>query len=203
MNEFRTFDLSGDHAGDAYKLLAGLVTPRPIALVSTIDAEGRVNAAPYSFFNVFGSKPAMIAFAPGNRSDGTPKDTALNIAASGDFVVNLVDEPIAEAMSACSADLDYGTSELEHAGLTATASDRIASPRIAEAPVALECRELETLTIGGNRMVIGQVELVHVREGVLDPGDLHVRPEHYRVIGRMHGADGYTRTRDQFAIPRG
>lgn len=195
-------DLEGKHADDAYKILAGLVTPRPIALVTTRDSAGNVNAAPFSFFNVLGSDPPIVAFAPGDRAPEVPKDTARNIRDNHEFVVNLVDEAIAGRMVQCAASLEYGESELQHAGLTPAASIRVRPPRIAEAPVSLECREWGTLQIGGNRLVIGMVGIVHVRDGILDPQRLHVQRDAYRVIGRMHGADGYTRTTDFFTIDR-
>ena len=100
-------DLEGRHADRAYAILAGLVTPRPIALVTTVDAEGRVNAAPFSFFNVLGAEPPIVGFAPGDRDDGTPKDTARNIRLTHEFVVNLVDEAIAEPMNRCAASLPF------------------------------------------------------------------------------------------------
>jgi flavin reductase (DIM6/NTAB) family NADH-FMN oxidoreductase RutF len=109
-------DLEGRFADRAYTILASLVTPRPIALVTTISADGRINAAPFSFFNLMGANPPILAFAPGDRDDGTPKDTALNIRATHEFVVNLVDEAIAEAMNQCAASLPYGENELTRAG---------------------------------------------------------------------------------------
>ena len=196
------FDLNGDHAGDAYKILSGLVTPRPIALVTTQDDECNVNAAPFSFFNVFGSSPPIVAFAPGDRAPGIPKDTARNIRKNQEFVVNLVDESIAERMVQCAASLDYGQSELLHVGLTTAPSVGVRPPRIAEAPASLECREWGTLQVGENRLVIGTVGMVHVREGVLDAEKLHVNRDAYPVIGRMHGPDGYVRTSDFFAMQR-
>jgi flavin reductase (DIM6/NTAB) family NADH-FMN oxidoreductase RutF len=196
------FDLAGADAPLAYKLLASLVIPRPIALVTTVDQEGRVNAAPFSFFNVLGSEPPIVGVCPGDRDDGTPKDTARNIRTTGAFVVNLVDEPLAHAMSDCSASLPPGTSELEHAGLTAIPADTVRPPRIAEAPVSLECTEWGTLRIGANRLVIGLVKRLHVREGILDPESLRLRHDAYSAVGRMFGADGYCRTRDVFRIPR-
>jgi len=196
------FDLAGEHAPLAYKLLASLVLPRPIALVSTVDADGMVNAAPFSFFNVLGAEPPIVGVCPGDRDSGVPKDTARNIRATGEFVVNLVDEPIARAMSDCSASLPPGSSELAYAGLTATPSDTVRPPRIAEAPVSLECAEWGTLQIGSNRLVIGLVRRVHVRDGILDPDTLRVHHDAYAVVGRMFGADGYCRTRDIFRIPR-
>ncbi len=196
------FDFEGEDLPKAYKLLAGLVTPRPIAWVTTVDGEGRVNAAPFSFFNVFGSRPPMVVFAPGDREPGVPKDTAKNIRETGGFVVNLADETLAEAMVACAASLLRGESELEKVDLVTRPSVSVSAPRIAEAPVSLECTEWSTLEVGRNRLVIGEVKRVHVRDGLLDPETLHVNLEAYRPIGRMHGPDGYTRTRDFFTIER-
>ncbi|MGY8687248.1 MAG: flavin reductase family protein [Verrucomicrobiales bacterium] len=196
------FDFEGKDLPQAYKLLAGLVTPRPIAWVTTIDEEGRVNAAPFSFFNVFGADPPIVAFAPGNRAPGIPKDTARNLRRNGQFVVNLANETLADAMVACAASRPHGENELDHVNLTTAPSTSINTPRIAEAPVSLECTEWSTLEIGRNRLVIGVVKRVHVQEGILDPQTLHVNLEAYRPIGRMHGPDGYTRTRDVFTIER-
>src|ERR1700735_626316 len=105
-------DLEGKYADRAYFLLASLVTPRPIALVTTLSPDGRVNAAPFSFFNLLGADPPILGFAPGDRDNGTPKDTALNVRATHEFVVNLVDEKIAEAMNQCAATLPFGENEL-------------------------------------------------------------------------------------------
>jgi flavin reductase (DIM6/NTAB) family NADH-FMN oxidoreductase RutF len=196
------FDFEGEDLAQAYKLLSGLVTPRPIAWVTTVDEEGRVNAAPFSFFNVFGSRPPIVGFAPGDRSPGVPKDTAKNLRRTGSFVVNLANEALAEAMVACAASLPAGENELERVGLTTKPSVTVKAPRIAEAPVSLECCEWSTLEIGRNRLVIGVVKRLHVCEGVLDPETLHVNLEHYRPVGRMHGPDGYTKTREFFTIER-
>jgi len=196
------FDLTGEHAKHSYKLLAGLVTPRPIAWVTTQDEEGRINAAPFSFFNVLGTRPPIVAFAPGDRSPGIPKDTARNIRRSGEFVVNLVDEACAEAMNLTSAELPFGESEIKHAGLSVTASSAVTPPRIAESPVSLECREWSTLEIGRNRLVIGLVERIHVRDGAIDPETLLVNPDVFRPIGRMEVPSGYCRTNDRFDMPR-
>src|ERR1039457_1557015 len=138
-------DLEGKHADRAYAMLVSLVTPRPIAWVTTLDDKGVVNAAPFSFFNALGANPPIIGFCPGDRDDGTPKDTARNIRSNHEFVVNLVDEALAEAMNRTSATLPFGTSELPGAGLTAAASSVVKPPRIAEAPASLECAEWGTL----------------------------------------------------------
>lgn len=196
------FDLTGEHARYAYRLLAGLVTPRPIAWVTSCDADGRINAAPFSFFNVFGTRPPILGFAPGDRSPGIPKDTARNIRRTGEFVVNLVDEACAEAMNLTSSEVEPEVSEIELAGLHVEASSVVAPPRIAEAPVALECREWSTLEIGRNRLVIGLIDRIHARDGVLDPETLLVDRENFSPIGRMEVPAGYCRTRDHFDMPR-
>jgi len=168
MLRFMELDLEGQFADRAYPILASLVTPRPIALVTTLSPDGKVNAAPFSFFNVLGAAPPILAFAPGDRDDGTPKDTARNIRLTHEFVVNLVDEAIAEAMNKCAASLPYGENELVLAGLRAAPSAVVKPPRILESPVSLECQEWGTLQIGNNRVVIGLVKRVHLREELFD-----------------------------------
>jgi flavin reductase (DIM6/NTAB) family NADH-FMN oxidoreductase RutF len=195
-------DLVGHDAARAYAVLAGLVTPRPIALVTTLGPDGVVNAAPFSFFNVLGATPPYCAFAPADREDGTPKDTARNIRLNHQFVVNLVDESVAEAMNRCSAALPYGESELQHAGLTAAPSSVVKPPRILEAPVSLECLEHSTVQIGSNRLVIGLIQRLHAREGLIDPKTLRVNFDQYFPIGRMGGPNWYSRTRDRFEMIR-
>ena len=117
-------DLEGKHARRAYQILASLVTPRPIAWVTTLGPDGVVNAAPFSFFNVLGANPPILGFCPGDRDDGTPKDTARNIRLSHEFVVNLVDEKTAEAMNRTATSLPYGVSEIQNASLTTAAEFR-------------------------------------------------------------------------------
>src|SRR5271154_7137858 len=195
-------DLEHEFADRAYTLLASLVTPRPIALVTTLSADGRVNAAPFSFFNLLGANPPICAFAPGDRDNGTPKDTALNIRATHEFVVNLVDEKIAEAMNQCAASLPYGENELVRAGLTAAPSSIVKPPRIAESPASLECVEWGTLQIGGNRLVIGLVKRIQVRDELFDPQTQRIRSELFHVIGRMASPNWYCRTTDRFEMKR-
>lgn len=196
------FDLAGEHSRYAYRLLAGLVTPRPIAWVTTCDDKGQVNAAPFSFFNVFGTRPPILGFAPGDKEPGIPKDTARNIRQTGEFVVNLVDEALAEAMNKTSAEVGSEINELELAGLTEARSSTVAPPRIAEAPVSLECREWSTLEIGRNRLVIGLIDRIHTQDGILDPTTLLVNPEAFTPIGRMEVPSGYCRTEDRFSMAR-
>jgi flavin reductase (DIM6/NTAB) family NADH-FMN oxidoreductase RutF len=195
-------DLEGEHADRAYAVLSALVTPRPIAWVTTLDASGVVNAAPFSFFNVLGANPPIVGFCPGDRDDGTPKDTALNVRMSHEFVVNLVDEDVAQAMNLTAASLPFGTSEMAAAGLTAAKSSLVKPPRIAEAPASLECVEWGTLQIGGNRLIIGLVKRIHVRDELFDPVTSRIQVERYRVIGRMASPDWYCRTMDRFEMKR-
>jgi flavin reductase (DIM6/NTAB) family NADH-FMN oxidoreductase RutF len=195
-------DLEGPHADRAYAVLVSLVTPRPIAWVTTINAEGVVNAAPFSFFNVLGADPPIVGICPGDRPDGTPKDTARNVRLTHEFVVNLVDEDLAEAMNKTAASVPYGTDELELAGLTTAPSSVVKAPRIAEAPASLECAEWGTLQIGENRLIIGVVKRVHVRDALFDREALRVRSEDFHVIGRMASPHWYCRTRDRFEMKR-
>jgi len=195
-------DLEQEHADRAYPILVSLVTPRPIAWVTTISAEGVVNAAPFSFFNVLGSEPPIVGFCPGNRPDGTPKDTALNVRATHEFVVNLVDETVAEAMNLTAASLPHETSEIEPAGLATTPSSVVRPPRITEAPASLECAEWGTLQIGGNRLIIGIVKRVHVRDELFDCETQRIRSESFAPIGRMASPNWYCHTRDRFEMKR-
>lgn len=195
-------DLEKQYADRAYPILASLVTPRPIALVTTLSAEGKINAAPFSFFNVLGANPPLVAFTPGDRADGTPKDTALNVRSTHEFVVNLVDEAIAEAMNLCAASLPFGENELAHAGLTAAASTVVKPPRIAEAPASLECVEWGTLQIGGNRVVLGIVKRIHLRDELFDVQKKRVNGDKLFLIGRMASPHWYCKTRDRFEMVR-
>jgi len=195
-------DLEGKYAKRAYAILSSLVTPRPIAWVTTLGPDGVVNAAPFSFFNVLGANPPILGFCPGDRDDGTPKDTARNIRLSHEFVVNLVDEKAGEAMNQTAASLPYGVSELQSAGLTTAPSSSVKPPRIAESPASLECVEWGTLQIGGNRLVIGLVKRVHVRDELFDPQTERIRSERFQVIGRMASPHWYCRTSDRFEMKR-
>lgn len=195
-------DLEKEFADRAYPILASLVTPRPIALVTTISGDGQVNAAPFSFFNLMGANPPICAFAPGDRDDGTPKDTARNIRSGHEFVVNLVDEFIAEAMNLCAAALPFGENELLRAGLTSAPSSVVKPPRIVEAPASLECVEWGTLQIGGNRMVIGLIKRVHLRDELFDVAKRRVKTEKLLTIGRMASPHWYCKTSERFEMIR-
>jgi flavin reductase (DIM6/NTAB) family NADH-FMN oxidoreductase RutF len=195
-------DLEGKHAQHAYQILASLVTPRPIAWVTTLGPDSVVNAAPFSFFNLLGANPPILGFCPGDRADGTPKDTARNIRLSHEFVVNLVDEKTAEAMNVTAASLPYGVSELKSAGITTAPSSSVNPPRIAESPASLECVEWGTLQIGGNRLIVGLIKRVHVRDELFDPQTERIHSERFRVIGRMASPNWYCRTSDRFEMKR-
>ena len=195
-------DLEGEHAPRAYAMLTALVTPRPIAWVTTVNADGIVNAAPFSFFNALGANPPIIGFCPGDREDGTAKDTALNIRRNHEFVVNLVDESVAQAMNLTAASLPYGVSELTAAGLTAAPSSVVKPPRIAEAPASLECTKWGIIEIGGNRLIVGLVKRIHVRDELFDTTTMRVRTERYDVIGRMASPNWYCHTTSRFEMKR-
>lgn len=196
------FDLEHEHADRAYPLLASVVVPRPIALITTLGPDGVVNVAPFSFFNLLGADPPILAVAPGDRADGTPKDTARNIRLGHEFVVNLVDEAIGEAMNRTAATLPYGVSELESAGLTTLPSTLVKPPRLAESPVSLECVEWGTLQIGDNRVVIGLIKRLHVRDELVDLEHLRIRSERLKLIGRMSAPNWYCHTTDRFEMVR-
>jgi len=195
-------DILTTHADRAYPILAGLVTPRPIAWVTTLNEDGSVNVAPFSFFNVFGDEPPLVIFAPGDRPDGTPKDTARNCRRTGEFVVNLVDESLAEVMNRTSATVPYGVSETEREGLETAPSTSVAPPRIAAAPAALECKTHSIQQIGENRLVFGIVHRVQVREEFFDMETLRVRGEFFHPVGRMSVPNWYCKTSDLFEMVR-
>jgi flavin reductase (DIM6/NTAB) family NADH-FMN oxidoreductase RutF len=196
------FDLRELEPAQRYKLLGGLVVPRPIALVTTRDPDGRDNAAPFSFFNVLAEEPPLVVLGLGISPTGRAKDTTNNIRDNGEFVVNLVDEPIAAAMNLCAIDLPPEVSEVELARFTLLPAETVAPGRIAEAPVSLECRRYVTLQPGRERyIVLGEVLMLHVRDGIVDPERLHVDRDRYAPIGRLFGG-GYVRTRDRFEMPR-
>jgi len=185
-----------------YKLLCGLVVPRPIALVTTLSPEGVVNAAPFSFFNVFSENPALIVLGLQHNADGSPKDTTRNIHVTGEFVVNLVDEAIAEAMNLTSIDFPPGESEPLIAGLGLAPSVQVKPPRLVTAPAAFECRRTVGMAFGPQReLLIGEVLGVHVRDGIVDSATLNVDFAALRPVGRLCG-NAYARQRDMFELRR-
>lgn len=195
-------DLETTHADRAYPILASLVTPRPIAWVTTLNEDGTVNAAPFSFFNLLGAKPPILGFCPGDRDDGSPKDTARNIRRTHDFVVNLVDELTAQAMNLTAATLPYGEEELPIASLHTAPSSVVKPPRILESPASLECQEWGTIQIGDNRLIIGLIKRVHLRDDLFDREKLRVNTQNFHPIGRMASPDWYCHTTDRFEMKR-
>jgi flavin reductase (DIM6/NTAB) family NADH-FMN oxidoreductase RutF len=194
------FDFSALTPRERYKILIGTVVPRPIALVTTTDAEGRANAAPFSFFNCLSADPAIIALGVEIRPDGTPKDTGRNIRDRGVFTVNIVSDAMAEAMNICAIPFAAGTDELAHAGLAVLPGTAIDCPRIAMAPAALECRLHSFLEIGSSReIILGEVVHAHIRADAVDER-LHIDPTMIDAVGRM-GGHGYVSTRDYFDLP--
>ena len=187
-----------------YRALVSIVTPRPIAWVTTVDEEGRVNLAPFSFYNAFGANPPVVVFSPTLRRDGSRKDTLLNLQAVPEFVLNAAVEDLAEPMNMTAKELPYGQSEAEYAGLTLAPSAKVRPPRVAESPVHLECRVLQLISIGDGpiaaNLVIGEVLLIDIDESVLDAQG-QVDPRKLRTIARL-GGDHYCRSTDLFEMKR-
>lgn len=198
------FDFTTLPAADRYKLLIQVVVPRPIALVTARDREGRINAAPFSFFNVMSQTPPLVVLGIEARSDGSPKDTVQFPRESGEFVVNMVDFAMADAMNLCAADFPPGENELVAAGLTALPSTKVAAPRIGEAPASLECRTFTAVDIGpnGRCILVGEVVHLHIRDdAIADPARLRLDPARLDIIGRLGGIS-YARTTDRFDLRR-
>ena len=194
------FDFSKLTSKDRYKLLSSTVIPRPIALVSTIDENGVLNAAPYSFFNMFAEEPATCVLGIQKRPDGKYKDTSRLIRKSGEYVINLVDMDLAESMNISSINFDPEYDEFDLAGFTPVASRLIAPPRIKEAPVSFECRRTVTLQLNEERdLVVGEVLTMHARDGLIDPETLYLDREKYDVVGRLY-ADLYAPLREVFSL---
>ena len=196
------FDLQGADAPHAYRLLASVIVPRPIALVTTLSPKGQVNAAPFSFFNMMGSSPPVVALGIGDRGPGAPKDSRANIERTGEFVINLVHESLADAMNVCGIDFPADVGELEAAKLTPASSAKVQVPRVEESLVQMECRLASIVEVGDNQIVLGEVVFLHVRDEYIDADSLRVRTEALGLIGRMHGGGWYARTTDLFDLPR-
>lgn len=188
---------------DVYRHLISIITPRPIAWVSTLSADGTPNVAPFSFFCGVGSRPPSLLFCPANRRNGTPKDTLRNIEATGEFVVNTVSHALAQQMHDTSADYDAQVSEFDRCQLSPCASQRVRPPGVQEAAARIECELLQTVHLGTGpgaaNIVVGRILLIHLDDDVVGSDGL-ADPEKMDTIGRM-GGGGYTRTRDRFELP--
>ncbi|MBY5879810.1 flavin reductase family protein [Rhizobium leguminosarum bv. trifolii] len=195
-----SFDFKQLTERERYKLMIGTIIPRPIALVTTVDEHGRINAAPFSFFNCLSADPPIVAIGVENHADMSFKDTGHNIRMTEVFTVNIVSFAIAEAMHVCGAKYPRGVDELREAGLTAMPGEKVASPFIAEAPAAFECKRHVTLELGRSRQIVmGEIVYAHYRDGVVDPERLHVDPAAVDAIARL-GGDTCATIRDRFEM---
>lgn len=188
---------------EAYKVMSGVIVPRPIAFISTVGEDGVYNIAPYSAFTNFGVKPAIVCFSVAPRRDGRKKDTLKNAEDSGEFVINMVTEEIAEAMNVTCTGYPSDVDEFKEAGLTPLKSDIVKAPRLAESPVNMECRTMQILEFGeeghSSKVVIGEIVLIHVRDDFCSDGE--IRFADLKPVGRL-GGNSYCRTTDMFDMIR-
>jgi flavin reductase (DIM6/NTAB) family NADH-FMN oxidoreductase RutF len=185
----------------AYYWLVATVVPRPIAWTSTLNDDGSANLAPFSFFTGITSDPPSCLICVSRHDAARKKDTRVNIERTGEYVIHVVNDALGAQMNATSRVFPYGVDELVEAGLTKIPSERVAPPRVAEAPVAMECRLDRIVEVGraGTAIIIGEILLWHVRDDLLVNGRIDMG--RLDAIGRLSGA-GYTRTRDRFEMPR-
>jgi flavin reductase (DIM6/NTAB) family NADH-FMN oxidoreductase RutF len=191
-------------ARDIYKLMIGMVVPRPIAWVSTVAEDGTFNLAPYSFFNAVSADPPVVCFAPSRKPAGDQrKDTLRNIETSGEFVVNIVNEDLAEAMNLTAAEVEPNISEFGLAGLEAEPATLVKAPMVKRAPAKMECRLRQVIPLGdrptSGMLVLGDVLCFHFADGLVD--NFRVDPDVLNAVGRMGGMS-YSRTRDRFDLIR-
>jgi len=191
-----------------YKLMTGIIVPRPVALVSTVDRNGAANLAPFSFFSGVGSVPPTVLFCPALRQSGAGeagqrKDTLRNVEETGEFVVNVVSEALALSANASAAEVAPEVDEFHLAGLTPIPSEAVRAPRVAESPAQMECRLLQVIYTshapGGGVIVLGEVVRFHVREDLVE--DFRVDPAGLDAMGRMAG-NTWVRTRDRVELIR-
>ena len=187
---------------DNYKLMIGSVVPRPIAWISTRADDGTLNLAPFSFFIAVSPDPPTVAVSIGFRA-GARKDTWHNIETTGEFVINVVTEDVAEAMNLTSGNYEPRVDEFAVAGLTPAPSVVVRPPRVAESPLNMECRLQQVIAVGappaGYGLILGEILHWHVRDDLYHHGRIDLAALH--AIGRLAG-NGYTRTRDQFDMLR-
>ncbi len=186
-----------------HRLYLTFVQPRPIAFVSTIDAEGRPNLAPFSFYNMVSANPPVVIFSPAFNRHSKPKDTLVNIQATREFVIATVTEPIAERMNICSTEFEHGVSEFEKSGLTPIPATKVKAPLVKESPVNIECRLRQIVSCGdgpaSGQVVFGDVIAIHVDDAVLVPGDMICDAAKLQAVSRMGGSE-YGRTTDRFSL---
>jgi flavin reductase (DIM6/NTAB) family NADH-FMN oxidoreductase RutF len=197
-------DVASAEVVTVYQALVGVVTPRPIAWVTTVDGQGRVNLAPFSFFNAFGANPPVVVFSPTLRRDGSKKDTLLNLEVVPEFVLNAAVEDLAAQMNATSKELPHGQNEADYASLTLQPAVKVRPPRVAESPVHMECRVRQIIPVGDGpiaaNLVIGEVLLIDIDDAVLDAAG-RVDPRKLRTIARL-GGSSYCRSTDLFEMER-
>ncbi|MFC1872857.1 flavin reductase family protein [Chloroflexota bacterium] len=193
-------DLDGQ---DANRLLLSIIIPRPIALVSTIGENGVFNIAPYSGLSPMCPKPALIKFNVGTPRDGRKKDTLVNIEYSKDFVINIVNEDMTDAMNQSSAEYPSDVDEFKEVGLTPIQAEVVKSPLVGESPISMECQLVDILEYGNlpriTSVVIGEVVRVHIKENVCENGQIQISA--IKAIGRL-GGNNYCRTTDIFETER-
>lgn len=198
------FDFTTLPPSECYKLMVSTITPRPIAWVVSQNKSGRLNAAPFSFFNAFSGDPPVVGIGIGSHEPGRPKDTRENIRETGEFVVNLVSEEAAGVMNITAIEFEADVNEIAEAQLEIVPSVRVKPPRIALSPVSMECALLQIVELGpDNALVLGRVLAMHVKdEMVLDAAKRHIDTPKLKLIGRMHGRGWYARTSDLFLMER-
>lgn len=198
------YDLASLEARKRYKLLSSLVVPRPIAWVSTLSPDGIVNLAPYSFFNVMGHDPAIVALGILEHPEKPLKDTVRNIMETERFTVNLVTEALAAQMNQTATDLPYAESEADIAALAMAPATANGVPGIAQSPVRLECQLMQTIsTRTRQKIVLGDILALHVEDALmLDSEAAKIDLEAFLPIARMGGAGLYCRTADRFSLAR-
>jgi flavin reductase (DIM6/NTAB) family NADH-FMN oxidoreductase RutF len=191
-------DPSAVSPGDFYRFMISVVVPRPIAFVSTVGRDGRLNVAPFSYFNAITNRPPLLGISI-NRREGVPKDTLRNIEQTEEFVVNTVDEPLAAQMVLSSGDWPEDVDEFALTALTPVPSDLIKPPRVGESPVSMECRLHRLIELGATFFVVGEILRAHVRDSVLTDGRVDIAK--LRPLARL-GGDGYSVVRDVIHLPR-
>lgn len=203
VGEMVTLDVGALDPAQIYRLLIGVVVPRPIAFVSTISPEGVSNLAPFSWFNAVSADPPCVMIAISRKSNGGKKDTLVNIEATGEFVVNMTSEWLVGAMNHCSTEYPYGVSEFEKAGFGSLPSTHIKPARVQESPVHMECKLEKFVTVGDNPngtvMVIGRVVTFHIHAPAYSQG--RVKIEELKPVSRLGGLD-YGLLGSVFSLPR-
>lgn len=198
------FDLRDLPPATRYKIMTATITPRPIAWVTSVSAQGVRNAAPFSFFNMVGDDPPLLALGIMHRPDGRLKDTTANILATGEFTVNLVSEEDAQRMNRCSADAPPEVDELAYAGIDTTPASLIRAPLIASAPASFECRRHMVIETGPRQtLILGEVLAAHVADRfILDAASHHIDTPAMKLIGRTHGRGWYVRNGETLQMDR-